>query len=314
MSDAARGSSEVPDLGPVPERLSLDAAAVARLVADQFPQGADRSVRPVRNGGWDNLTFHLGDDLLVRLPSAAEYALAVEKEHRWLPVLAGRVPVRIPSPVGLGSPAHGYPFPWSIYRWLPGETVTAHSLTDPIGLAEDLAAFLEALQGVDVADGPRPGIHNWYRGGTLRTYDTTTQAALHDLAGVIDVDTAAAAWTASLDAEWDGVDVWFHGDLAAGNLLVADGRLTAVIDFGTCGVGDPSCDLAVAWTLLGRPGRRVLRERLGVDDATWSRGRGWALWKSLSQLAGAIDDGEVTARDRARDVVERILADFGATR
>lgn len=305
-------NEEVPDLGPLPKRLIVEIDTVRRLVAEQFPQWAHLPVEPVRHGGWDNFTFHLGDDMLLRLPSAAEYALAVEKEHQWLPELAPQLPVPIPAPLGLGDPGAGYPFRWSIYNWLRGECADRSTVPDPTELAEDLADFLGGLRSIDATGGPQPGIHNWYRGATLRTYDETARSALVDLEGHIDVDVASAAWADALAARWDGVDVWFHGDLAAGNLLLDGGRLAAVIDFGTCGVGDPSCDLAIAWTLLTPSSRRLLRDRLGIDDPTWARGRGWALWKALSQMAGALDDHDLPAAAEARLVVEAILDDFSS--
>ena len=269
----------VPDLGPLPQRVSVDVAQVRLLIDGQFPQWAGLPVRPVRSSGWDNFTFHLGDAMVVRLPSAAEYALAVEKEQRWLPALAPRLPLPIPVPLGAGRPGAGYPFPWSVYRWLDGEPATADGVADPVRFARDLAGFVAAVRNVDPADGSRPGKHNWFRGATLRTYDGQARRALTKLGGT--VDGAAALWAAALTAPWDGVERWFHGDLAPGNLLLRDGELAAVIDFGTCGVGDPACDLAIAWTLLTAAGRQVFRERLSIDDATWARGRGWALWKTL---------------------------------
>jgi aminoglycoside phosphotransferase (APT) family kinase protein len=304
---------EVPDLGPVPQRLTVGVETVRRLVAEQFPGWSRRRVAPVASPGWDNLSFHLGDDLLVRLPSAAEYALAVEKEHRWLPELRDRLPLPVPVPLGLGRPGAGYPFPWSVYGWLPGEPADHATTIDPLGVAEDLVCFLEALQGLDARGGPQPGVHNWFRGATLRTYDATARSALAVLEDHVDVGVATAAWDDALAARWDGRDVWFHGDLAPGNLLLERGRLAAVIDFGTCGVGDPSCDLAVAWTLLTGSGRRLLRERLDIDDSTWARGRGWALWKSLRQLANAVEDDDEPAVAEARPVVDAILEDHRAT-
>jgi aminoglycoside phosphotransferase (APT) family kinase protein len=197
------------------------------------------------------------------------------------------------------------PFPWSIYQWLPGETAAAGRIADPVRFTLDLAGFLAALRSVDAADGPQPGKHNWFRGATLRTYDGLAQRALTTLDGHIDVALAGELWKTALDTPWDGVDVWFHGDIASGNLLLAGGELAAVIDFGTCGVGDPSCDLAIAWTLLTADGRRAFRERLAIDDATWARGRGWALWKTLvtcAQTVGRTDQEAVNAR-RALDEI-----------
>lgn len=285
--------SDPPDLGPVPERLDVETALVRRLVGSQFPQWAHLSIEPVAEGGWDNWTFHLGGDMLVRLPSAAEYAQAVEKEHRWLPTLAPRLPLPIPTPLAKGSPSPDYPHPWSVYRWLEGRTAAAGLIARPVTFATDLAAFLSALQEVDPTEGPQPGTHNWFRGGTLRTYDAHTRRALHDLADHVDVDRTRRVWAAALSAPWDGVDRWFHGDVAEGNLLLDDaGQLSAVIDFGTCGVGDPACDLAVAWTVLTAEGRQAFRDSLAVDAWTWSRGRGWALWKTVAACWSTFEDPE----------------------
>ena len=305
---------EVPDLGPLPQRLTIEVETVRQLVEQQFPQWSHLTVAPVRSQGWDNFTFHLGDEMAIRLPSAEEYALAVEKEHRWLPEMATQVPVPIPLPLGLGQPGSGYPFRWSIYKWLPGEAAERGLVTDPLGLAEDLTNFLDALRGLDASGGPQPGVHNWFRGATLRTYDASARGALTELGGLLDPVLASAAWDHALAARWDGVDVWFHGDFAPGNLLLDTGRLTAVIDFGTCGVGDPSCDLAIAWTLLSPDGRQTLRDGLGVDAPTWSRGRGWALWKSLVQLAGSVEDDDAGSAADALLTIEPILEDYCASR
>ncbi len=284
--------SNTPDLGPVPERVTVEAAQVCRLIEEQFPQWAGLPIEPVANGGWDNWTFHLGTDMVARLPSASEYAQAVQKEHRWLPALAPQLPLPIPVPLAKGKPGAGYPYSWSIYRWLDGVTATADRVADPVRFAVDLADFLAALQSVDAADGPQPGIHNWFRGGTLRTYHKDTQRALAALHGHVDVELAREIWASALAARWDGADRWFHGDVAEGNLLLNDGHLAAVIDFGTCGVGDPACDLAIAWTLLTGDGRQAFRKRLSVDEATWARGRGWALWKALATCSYTFDDPE----------------------
>ncbi|MFJ6950023.1 aminoglycoside phosphotransferase family protein [Micromonospora aurantiaca] len=302
--------SDVPDLGPPPRRTAVGVEQVRRLVADQFPHLADLRIEPVAKGGWDNWTFHLGPELLVRLPSAAEYALAVDKEHLWLPALADRLPLPIPAPLAKGEPGAGYPYPWSIYRWLDGETAAVDRIADPVRFALDLAGFLSALQDVDAAGGPQPGVHNWFRGGTLRTYDKKVEHALLALDGRVDAALVREIWARAVGARWDGVDRWFHGDIASGNLLLAHGRLAAVIDFGTCGVGDPACDLAIAWTLLSVEGRAAFRERLSVDDATWARGRGWALWKTLSTYSRTVDDPEDAEESaEAQRVLGEICAD-----
>ncbi|MEO3805686.1 aminoglycoside phosphotransferase family protein [Nonomuraea sp. B1E8] len=301
--------SNTPDLGPVPQRITVEAEQVRRLVEQQFPQWAGLPVRPVANGGWDNRTFHLGAGMLVRLPSASEYALAVDKEHRWLPVFASRLPLPIPVPLAKGEPGAGYPYPWSIYQWLGGEPAGAERIADPVRFAVDLAEFLTALRSIDPADGPRPGKHNWFRGGTLRTYDGVAQNALAELHGHVDVDLVCEIWESALDARWDGVESWFHGDVAEGNLLLDDGQLAAVIDFGTCGVGDPACDLAVAWTLLTAEGRQAFRERLSVGEAAWARGRGWALWKTLATYAYTLGDDEEEAAG-ARRVLDEIFSEY----
>jgi aminoglycoside phosphotransferase (APT) family kinase protein len=283
--------SGTPDLGPVPTRVPVEIAQVRRLVRSQFPQWADLPITPVAQGGWDNWTFHLGDDMVARLPSAAEYAQAVEKEHRWLPRLAHRLPLPIPTPVGLGTPSAGYPHPWSVYGWLEGRPARVDRIADPVTFAADVATFASALRAVDPSEGPQPGIHNWFRGGPLRTFDANTRSALRDLESHIDVDRTHQVWTDALKAPWDGVDYWVHGDLAGGNLLLDDaGELAAVIDFGTCGVGDPACDLAVAWTLLTSDGREAFRDRLAIDTPTWTRGRGWALWKAVATCRSTFED------------------------
>jgi aminoglycoside phosphotransferase (APT) family kinase protein len=290
------------------DRVDIDAALVGLLVAEQFPQWADLPVRPVEFGGWDNRTFHLGSDKTVRLPSAARYAEQVDKEHRWLPKLAPHLPLPIPMPLTKGAPAHGYPWGWSVYRWLEGETAIVGRIADLRQFAIALAWFLAALQRIDPAGGPLPGRHNFYRGGPLMVYDAETRQALAALEGRIDTEAASAVWEAALDATWHGSPVWFHGDVATGNLLVKEGRLSAVIDFGTSGVGDPSCDLAISWTLFRGESRKAFHEALGPDDATWARGRGWTLWKALITLAEHVDTNPPQA-SVAQRVIDEVIND-----
>ena len=286
---------------------TIDTDLVRRLVHAQFPQWRDLAVSPVEFGGWDNRTFHLGDEMMVRLPSAAHYSLQVEKEQRWLPKLAPLLPLPIPTPLAMGEPAAGYPWHWSVYRWIEGETAKTARIADLGAFAAALADFLVALRGVDATDGPAPGQHNFYRGGPLTVYDGETRQAIAALEGKIDTQAATTVWEAALDATWHGSPVWFHGDVASGNLLVEDGSLSAVIDFGTSGVGDPSCDLAIAWTFFEGASREAFRTRIAVDDATWARGRGWALWKALITVAG--HDANQSEVERQRHVIGEVLGD-----
>jgi aminoglycoside phosphotransferase (APT) family kinase protein len=262
----------------------IDEDLAASLVAACFPRWAHLPVRAVLPGGHDNRTFRLGDDLSVRLPSAEHYVAAVEKEQRWLPRLAEQLPLPIPVPVAKGHPAAGYPWPWSVNRWLDGDTAIEADVPDPAGLVRDVARFLGALHAVDTTDAPPAGPHNFFRGGDLAVYEAEARGAIRDLTDRELARWATAALDRALSSRWEGPAVWVHGDLAAGNLLVRDGRLAAVIDFGGCGVGDPACDLVLAWTWCDAPTATVLRDAVALDDATWERAAGWALWKALISL------------------------------
>lgn len=288
----------------------IDDSLVRRLVANQFPQWADFPVRPVALGGWDNRSFHLGEHLIVRLPSAADYAAQVEKEHRWLPRLAPLLPLPIPTPVAIGEPADGYPWRWSIYLWLEGGTAAHERVADLRDVATSLAQFLIDLQRIDPTGGPAPGPHNFHRGGSLTTYDAETRQAIAILEGRIDVDAATDVWQAALATTWHGSPVWIHGDVSAGNLLVREGRLSAVIDFGMLGVGDPACDLSIAWTLFEGESREVFRAMLPLDAGTWARARAWTLWKALIVAAGLTDTNAVEAAQPLR-IIDELLVDRG---
>lgn len=287
---------------------------VSRLVAAQFPQWAELPVRRVDADGWDNATFRLGPHMSVRLPSSPAYVEQIDKEHRWLPVLARQLPLPIPEPLAKGEPGAGFPRPWSVYRWIDGQTAEAAKIADRCELAADLAGFLAALYAVDPAGGPLPGPHNFLRGGSPAYYDADTRAALAALDGIIDTDLAAEVWEAALEARWDGPPVWFHGDAQPGNLLLdSAGRLSAVIDFGTSGIGDPACDTTIAWTFLSGDSQRVFRERLPVDEATWTRGRGWAIWKAMIVLVEELDT-DPDGADFTKNVISKILADHREAR
>lgn len=216
--------------------------------------------------------------MTVRLPSDAEYAPSVEKEQYWLPKLGDLLPLPIPKPLALGIPTEEYPWHWSVYQWLDGETASKGQINHLSQFATDLAQFLSAFQKIDATNGP----HNFYRGsGLLSMYDIEARQAIALLDDQIDTKVATKIWDVALSSTWKNAPVWFHGDVAVGNMLVQNGKLSAIIDFGSIGVGDPACDLAIAWTLFKEESRKIFRTHLSLDDATWERGRGWALWKAL---------------------------------
>jgi aminoglycoside phosphotransferase (APT) family kinase protein len=295
------------------DRTDINPALVTRLLTRQFPQWAHLPVRRVEADGIDNTTFRLGDTMSVRMPTGDWYSKQVEKEQRWLPVLAPQLPRPIPVPLAQGVPGVGYPWPWSVYRWLDGVPLMACPVADLARLAADVADFLAALYAVDAAGGPGPGEHNFYRGGPLTVYDAETRAALDALRGHIDTAAAADVWATALNASWHGTPVWFHGDIAPGNLLVSHGQLSAVIDFGTSGIGDPSCDTVLAWTVLSGDSRRAFAERLPIDEATWARGRGWAIWKAMIVLVQALDSDPADAQECKR-VIAEVIADHQQAR
>ncbi|TDW75028.1 aminoglycoside phosphotransferase (APT) family kinase protein [Kribbella pratensis] len=276
-SGSLLGVTDSPEDG----RAGIDADLVRRLVATQFPQWADLPVTPVKVDGWDNRTYRLGTDLTARLPTAAAYVPAVDKEHQWLPVLAPYLPVEIPTAIAKGAPGEGYPHPWAIRRWIDGRTASTETVTDLPAFAEAIADFIHALQSIDATGGPLAGKHSFYRGAPLQHYHEETVEALAELKDHIDADLTSEVWDAALASTWDRPPVWFHGDIAHGNLLVQEGRLTAVIDFGTSGVGDPACDLVIAYTFFSGSSRDAFRSAVAQDAGMWARTRGWALWKAL---------------------------------
>jgi aminoglycoside phosphotransferase (APT) family kinase protein len=285
-------------------RAGITVGLVRRLLVDQAPQWATLPLEPVLIDGWDNRTYRLGGELTVRLPTDARYAAAIAKEDEWLPVLGPQLPVPIPEPVFTGRPGRGYPFAWSVRRWLPGEPARLERISSRVEFAQEVGEFLIALQGVDSAGGPLAGEHSFHRGESPALYDDETRRCIAELAGRIDVSRATAVWNEALAAEVNSAPVWFHGDVAVGNLLVAGGRLAAVIDFGTCGVGDPACDLVLAWTLLSGASRCSFRDTLDQNAGVWARARGWALWKALLGMSNSDQDSDVHSR-----VVDEVLAD-----
>lgn len=286
-------------------KFPVDVALVRRLIARQFPQWADLPIRSVAADGWDNWTFHLGDRLKVRLPSAEGYAEQAVKEANWLPRLAPRLPFDIPVPAGVGQPDEGFPWMWSVHEWIEGEPVTR--ATDKLALARDVADFLNALHSIDVTGGPPPGPHSFLRGADpVTAYGAEARRFVDTLDGIIDTKAARAVLDSAAQSKV-ATPVWAHGDIAVGNLLTRHGRLSAVIDFGCSAVGDPSCDLVLAWVFLDGESRAAFRSLVTVDEAAWARGRAWALWKA-SLLASS---GQVTHSEEnpPLEVIAAVIAD-----
>ncbi len=262
------------------DELEIDVDLVARLIAAQFPAWASEALRPLHPWGTDNAIFRLGDDKAVRLPRIEGAVGQVAKDRRWLSALAPQLPFEIPELLATGAPSHGYPWPFGVYRWLEGEPFAADDVGAALDAASDLARFLRALRGIDTRDAPASG-----RGGSLAPRDDAVRRAIDALGGRVDARAATRSWEAALRAPaWDGPPIWLHGDLMPGNLLFVERRLSAVIDFSVLGVGDPAADLMVAWWLLDEGTRPRFRTALAVDDASWARGRGWALSCALIAL------------------------------
>jgi aminoglycoside phosphotransferase (APT) family kinase protein len=287
--------------------VDIDAELVGRLVAAQFPQLADLPVSAVQSTGTVNAIYRLGDQLYARLPRVQRWARDLDKEWRWLPKLAPHLSLRVPEPVGKGQPGSSYPFSWAIYGWIDGQPYADELVDDERQAANDLAQFVAELRRIaPVVGAPRGGRK------PLRELDAVTRAAIESARGVIDGDAATAAWERALQAPaWNGTPVWIHTDLLRPNLLVRDGRLCAVIDFGGVGVGDPAADVIAAWSVFSRTGRGVFRGALDVDDGTWNRARGFALHQAalIIPYYGETNPGFVAP---AKRTVEEVLADGNA--
>lgn len=288
--------------------LMIDKALARYLIDKQFPQWSHLSIEPVKNSGWDNRTFHLGTEMLIRMPSAFEYAGQAEKEQTWLPKFSPYLPLPIPTPIALGKPEDAYPWTWSINLWLPGNPAATSKIDDLSQFAVQLAEFLNALRSIDVTNGPLAGPQSFYRGGDIAVYDVETRQAIELLKNEIDVSLAIEIWETALSAKWQTDPVWVHGDISVGNLLVSNGQLSAVIDFGQLSVGDPACDLAIAWVFFEERSREAFFQTLQLDKATVARGRAWALWKALILVSG-IATSSNTDKQEWLGVISEVMKD-----
>lgn len=290
--------------------MKINVTLVSQLVNSQFPDYAHLPIRPIAKSGHDNRTFHLGDDFSVRLPSAVGYATQVTKEKQWLPYLQQHLSLPITQQVAVGKPEFGYPYAWSICRWLPGNTAADGPITDLNQFAVDLADFLIELQSIDCQDGPPAGLHNYYRGGSLTTYSHEVGRVLanNNLNLQANRQLLATIWQTAIDSTWNSPAVWVHGDVAPTNMLVVDGQLSSVIDFGVLGTGDPSCDLVMAWTFFTHNSQQTFKDRFSYPVDVWQRAKGWALWKALITIEEwqSVDSSRYL---EAIKVIHQIIAD-----
>jgi len=285
----------------------IDVALVRRLVGAQFPGLAGLQVREVSSTGTVNAIYRLGDQLGARLPRLPRYVASLEREWRWLPVLAPGLTMRVPEPVALGQPTAEYPFTWMIYRWIDGHPYADQLIDDERQAARDLARFVSEIRRIALAaDAPAGGRR------PLAQLDAGTRTSIAEAADVIDRAAARAAWEAALRSPaWDGRPVWIHADLLRPNLLVAGGRIRAVIDFGGAGAGDPATDVIPAWAVFGPAGRAAFRDALGIDNGTWHRARGIALHQAAALIPYYSVSNPAFAALGQR-TVEQVIADFRA--
>lgn len=281
--------------------MDITVELVKSLIASQFPQFQSLDIYPVEKSGHDNRTFHLGDNMTVRLPSGEGYAVQVEKESKWLPYLSRHLDFPISKPLYMGEPDCVYPYPWSIITWIPGETLFECTVLDRKELAAELAEALKKLQSVDCTGGPHGALYNYYRGCALKIYHKQTMDALEQLSGRLPTQKLLSIWMKCISKEYEGQDVWVHGDIAPGNILVMNGKFYGLIDFGVLGTGDPACDYAMAWTYFSPEERKYFLK--GLPEDMIDRARGWALWKALITY----DDENTDFKTNAHSTIDEIL-------
>ncbi|HFK1407413.1 aminoglycoside phosphotransferase family protein [Bacillus thuringiensis] len=281
------------------DELKIEERLVRRLLVDQFPRWAELPLRKVEPVGTVNAVFRLGDEYSIRLARREGPTTPGGREFLWLPKIAPLVPLEIPVPIAQGRPNNEYPWFWEIHSWLKGETVPIEAL-DEMQAARDLAEFVLALQQVDPTGGPLG------RGIPLAQRDKDFRYWLARFNG----DPAVSAvWESALSAPpWNGPPVWHHGDLDVRNWLVRDKRISGVIDWGTMGIGDPACDVMVAWKLHSPEARDVFLDATLTDDATLARARGWVVSQAVAILAYYTPQNNPTLYNEAKSWLDLVLA------
>lgn len=282
----------------------IDKNLLKKLLSEQFPQYANLPIAPVEIQGHDNRTFRIGNEMLARLPSDKIYAAKVAIEQKWLPFLAKNLSIKIPNPIALGKACEIFPMPWSIYSWIDGVSANQVSLDDEALniIALELSEFLKQLHKIDTSEAPESGVHNFFRGSHPSIYDQEARSALTKL------NLSDELWQKSLQSKWDRKPVWIHGDLSAGNILLKNNHLAGVIDFGGMAAGDPACDLTIAWTLFKNKSRQIFRQNINLDDDTWNRAIGWALWKASIELVKSIDIKDENKAKEWKRIINEIFS------
>ncbi|MCF6767594.1 aminoglycoside phosphotransferase family protein [Thiotrichales bacterium 19S11-10] len=282
-----------------------------KLIHIQFPEYDNLPIVPVIKQGHDNKTYRVGSDMLIRMPTAESYALKVPIEQELLPKLAKHLSVEIPIPIKMGLPTDDYPYPFSIYKWLNGKSANHLSFDDKTleNIAFKLANFLKELQKITGFQGPEPGQHNWWRGDHVSVYDEGARNQIANLVGIIDSNKALDLWEQACATKWERSPVWIHGDFAVGNILIKDNKLSGVIDFGGIAMGDPACDLVIAWTFLKGNSRRIFQEAMELDNETWLRAKAWALWKATYELCNSPNKSSMDVTLQIK-IINEILDDL----
>lgn len=279
-----------------------------KLIATQFPEYAGLKVTEIEQQGHDNRTYRIGSDMLIRMPTADSYALKVPTEQTLLPKLAKHLSIPIPAPIKMGIPSADYSYPFSIYKWLEGRSANHVILDDKSleSIAFELATFLQELQSITDVEGPGPGQHNWWRGDYVSVYNSGAREQISNLAEIIDGNGALELWERACAAKWNKAPVWIHGDYAVGNILIKDNRLSGVIDFGCTAMGDPACDLVIAWTWLSGKAREIFIREMNLDADTWLRARAWVLWKATFELCQMADKNG-SAANVQKNIIRDVL-------
>lgn len=293
-----------------PDEVETSVDLVRLLLQAQFPQWADLPIRRVASAGTMNFIYRLGDTMLVRLLRKASLLDQISKEYEWLPRLAPHLPLTVPKQLARGRPDQGYPFDWAVYEWLEGDNSAETPPHDLTQAALDLAQFLIALRQIDPSGAPLAEDVT-VRGMPLSLRDAQTRSAISAMEGMIDTKVATMIWeTALAQSEPTEPTVWLHGDLLCGNVLVQDGRISAVIDFSKLCVGDPTCDLMIAWSLLDHNSRAIFRSALDVDSATWLRGMGHALSQAVVFVPYYLKTNPLGVRYAMR-MLDQIFEEYG---